>query len=161
VWSVLALSDRDEIFDYIEADNPRAAVAVDELISRQVQLLAQFPEGGRIGRVEGTRELVISQTPYIAAYRVIDNRAHSANSTRRAAMARRHPGLTPYRPRRGAKRCHGNSGDSALNLCRPKTTTDRRTMNVAKSHSTTKRTKGTKRLNSGPLVFLVTIAVNL
>ena len=69
-WSRLALADRDEIFDYIEADNPRAAVAVDELIAYHVQLLAQYPERGRIGRVEGTRELVIGRTPYLAAYRI-------------------------------------------------------------------------------------------
>jgi toxin ParE1/3/4 len=27
---------------------------------------------GRKGRIEGTRELVISRTPYIAAYRIVD-----------------------------------------------------------------------------------------
>jgi toxin ParE1/3/4 len=72
-WSLFAIADRDEIFDYIEADNPRAAVAVDDLISSQVQILIQFPEGGRIGRVAGTRELIISGTPYLVAYRVLDN----------------------------------------------------------------------------------------
>lgn len=72
-WSHFALADRDEIFDYIEADNPRAAVAVDDLIRAQVQLLIEFPEGGRIGRVPGTRELIISRTPYLVAYRVQDN----------------------------------------------------------------------------------------
>ncbi len=72
-WSHFALADRDEIFDYIEADNPRAAVAVDDLISAQVQLLIEFPEGGRVGRVPGTRELIISRTPYLVAYRVQDN----------------------------------------------------------------------------------------
>lgn len=72
-WSQFALDDRDRIFDYIEQDNPRAAVAVDERISEQVKLLAQFPEAGRPGRVEGTRELVISRTSYIATYRIIGN----------------------------------------------------------------------------------------
>ncbi|HET7560985.1 MAG TPA: type II toxin-antitoxin system RelE/ParE family toxin [Rhodanobacteraceae bacterium] len=32
--------------------------------------LLQFPVSGRPGRVEGTRELVIERTPYIAAYRI-------------------------------------------------------------------------------------------
>jgi plasmid stabilization system protein ParE len=32
--------------------------------------LTQFPEMGRPGRIEGTRALVISGTPYIAAYRI-------------------------------------------------------------------------------------------
>ena len=64
------MEDRDGIFDYIEADSPRAAVAVDDRIRAQVRQLLQFPEAGRPGRIEGTRELVISRTPYIAAYRV-------------------------------------------------------------------------------------------
>jgi addiction module toxin, RelE/StbE family len=35
-----------------------------------VQQLIRHPESGRIGRVDGTRELVIDRTPYIAAYRI-------------------------------------------------------------------------------------------
>ena len=72
-WSVFALEDRDRIFDYVEEDSPRAAVVVDDRIGTQVRQLLQFPETGRLGRVEGTRELVISRTPYIAAYRIIDD----------------------------------------------------------------------------------------
>jgi len=41
-WSRLALEDRDRIFDYIEQDNPFAAIAVDERISAQVGLLLTF-----------------------------------------------------------------------------------------------------------------------
>jgi addiction module RelE/StbE family toxin len=69
-WSVFALADREAIFDYIEADSPRAAIAVDERIQARVEGLGKFPEMGRPGRIEGTRELVISGTPYIAAYRI-------------------------------------------------------------------------------------------
>ncbi|WP_342744611.1 type II toxin-antitoxin system RelE/ParE family toxin [Paraburkholderia ribeironis] len=50
--------------------DPRAAVDVDDRIRTQVRQLLQFPETGRLGRIEGTRELVISRTPYIAAYRI-------------------------------------------------------------------------------------------
>jgi addiction module RelE/StbE family toxin len=69
-WSVFSLADRTAIFDYIEADNPRAAVVIDDRIETRVMGLTQFPEIGRPGRIEGTRELVISGTPYIAAYRI-------------------------------------------------------------------------------------------
>ena len=31
-WSLFALSDREAIFDYIEADSPRAAISVDDRI---------------------------------------------------------------------------------------------------------------------------------
>jgi toxin ParE1/3/4 len=70
-WSVFARADRQAIFDYIEEDNPRAAITVDERIRTRVEDLAQFPEMGRPGRIEGTRELVVSDTPYIAAYRIV------------------------------------------------------------------------------------------
>lgn len=70
-WSIFALDDRNAIFDYIEADSPQAAVTVDDRIEEQVEWLLQFPEMGRTGRIEGTRELVIQHTPYIVAYRVM------------------------------------------------------------------------------------------
>ena len=66
----MAQADREAIFDYIEADSPQAAVTVDDRIRTQVEGLVRFPESGRLGRVEGTRKLVIDRTPYIAAYRV-------------------------------------------------------------------------------------------
>lgn len=69
-WSVFAMDDRNAIFDYIEADSPQAAVTVDDRIQGQVEGLIQFPEMGRPGRVEQTRELIIQHTPYIAAYRI-------------------------------------------------------------------------------------------
>jgi toxin ParE1/3/4 len=69
-WSSFAQADRDAIFDYIEADSARAAVTVDDRIRAQVETLARFPQSGRLGRIKGTRELVINRTPYIVAYRI-------------------------------------------------------------------------------------------
>jgi toxin ParE1/3/4 len=69
-WSVLAIADRDAIFDYIEADSPAAAATVDDRIRQAIENLAKFPEIGRPGRVHETRELVIPRTPYIAVYRI-------------------------------------------------------------------------------------------
>ena len=73
VWSHYALADRREIFSYIEADDPRAAITVDERIQIGVRRLTDFPESGRIGRVEGTREIVIARTRYVAAYQIRDD----------------------------------------------------------------------------------------
>ena len=73
-WLERALSDLDKIQDYIEADNPAAAQAICRRIDTKVRLLGEQPSLGRAGRVPGTRELVISGTPYIAAYKVIDER---------------------------------------------------------------------------------------
>jgi toxin ParE1/3/4 len=68
VWSAFAVSDRDEIYDYIESGSPQNAAAMDERISESIELLLDFPESGRVGRVDGTRECVITRSPYIAAY---------------------------------------------------------------------------------------------
>ena len=70
-WSIFAQADREAIFDYIEADSPQAAIAVDDRIRQQVEGLIKFPEMGRRGRIEGTRELIIQRTPYIAAYCIV------------------------------------------------------------------------------------------
>jgi len=31
-WTLEAIRDREEVYDYIETDNPNAAIALDELI---------------------------------------------------------------------------------------------------------------------------------
>lgn len=74
VWAQHALADRAAIFKHIEADNPRAAVNVDDQIVAAVRRLLDVPESGRPGRIAGTRELVIPRTPYIAAYLVTPDR---------------------------------------------------------------------------------------
>lgn len=74
VWLPIAAEERFEQLDYIAQDNPLAAVTQDEEIGRQSSLLVEQPEMGRIGRVRGTRELVISQTPFIAIYRIKSER---------------------------------------------------------------------------------------
>jgi addiction module RelE/StbE family toxin len=71
-WSAFALSDRDAIFTYIEADNPSAAIMIDERIMAATRRLVDFPASGRVGRIAGTRELVINGTPYIATYAVTE-----------------------------------------------------------------------------------------
>jgi toxin ParE1/3/4 len=69
-WSQFAQADREAIFDYIEADSPQAAITVDDRIRQQIEELMKFPKIGRPGRIDGTRELIIQRTPYIAAYRI-------------------------------------------------------------------------------------------
>jgi toxin ParE1/3/4 len=73
VWSAYALADRDGIFTHMEAENPRAAIVVDERIAAAAGRLVEFPESGRPGRVAGTRELVIVGTAYVAAYAVTES----------------------------------------------------------------------------------------
>ena len=70
-WSPRARGHLIALRSYIAERNPRAAVTVAGRIRASVDQLAEFPHMGRVGRVPGTRELVISRTPYIAAY-VVD-----------------------------------------------------------------------------------------
>lgn len=66
-WTPESLDDRRAIYDYIEADNPLAALNLDELFSEKVRNLIDHPGLGRIGRVAGTRELVVHKN-YILIY---------------------------------------------------------------------------------------------
>ena len=60
----------EDIRERIAADNPTAASRMVERIRAAVARLAESPALGRQGRVAGTRELVISHTPYIVPYRI-------------------------------------------------------------------------------------------
>ncbi len=69
-WKETAREDARQIVAYIAQDNVTAAFGVLDEIERQVGQLEAHPKLGREGRVKGTRELVISRTPYIVAYRI-------------------------------------------------------------------------------------------
>ena len=69
-WRITAVSDLAKIYDYIANDNPVAALSVTERVSRAVDHLGSFPESGRQGRAEGTREVVVSGLPYVVVYTV-------------------------------------------------------------------------------------------
>jgi toxin ParE1/3/4 len=71
-WTGEAELNALDIADHIAIDSPSAALAQIREIRTQVDLLAHHPNLGRLGRVPGTRELVIARTPYIVAYRIED-----------------------------------------------------------------------------------------
>jgi toxin ParE1/3/4 len=70
IWLPRALADRDAQIDFIAKDSPRAAIEQGDRIEEQIEVLNAHPEIGRRGRVSGTRELVVSRTPFIAVYRI-------------------------------------------------------------------------------------------
>lgn len=70
VWLPSANVTRDAQLDYIAQDSFLAAIDQDEEIEKQVDMLLDHPDMGRPGRVKTTRELVISRTSFIAAYRI-------------------------------------------------------------------------------------------
>ena len=71
VWSPEAIQDLASLRAYIAQESPagakRTVLRVVEVVEN---LLPDNPHIGRPGRVPGTRELVIPQTPYIVPYRV-------------------------------------------------------------------------------------------
>ena len=69
-WLRRALRNLDDNAEYIARDNPDTAARVVQRIAASVERLATHPASGRIGRVPGTRELVVTGTPYIVPYRV-------------------------------------------------------------------------------------------
>jgi toxin ParE1/3/4 len=72
-WTEPALAQLDRAYNYIAINNSETvAERVVRRIVATVQQLDQFPMSGRTGRVAGTRELVISNTPFVVTY-AIDN----------------------------------------------------------------------------------------
>lgn len=77
VWSPLAVDDLESLRDYIARDSPAAAHRVALKIVNTVEtLLPENPGIGRLGRVSGTRELVIGGTPFIVPYRAVGGDIH-------------------------------------------------------------------------------------
>ena len=66
-------ADLNENLDYIANDDLLEAIKVLDAIEDQAALLIDNPELGRPGRIEGTRELVISGTRLVVAYQVQGN----------------------------------------------------------------------------------------
>ncbi|PVE44675.1 type II toxin-antitoxin system mRNA interferase toxin, RelE/StbE family [Limnohabitans planktonicus] len=72
LWTPESIQDRESIYDYIEADNPFAALVMDELFSQQACLLLDQSGLGRLGRVRGTREWVVHPN-YILVYDLVND----------------------------------------------------------------------------------------
>jgi len=70
LWLREALRNLDREAAYIAEDDPEAARRIVGRIREAVARLKFHANLGRSGRVPGTRELVVSGTPYIIPYRV-------------------------------------------------------------------------------------------
>ena len=68
-WLLRSVIDLENVFEYISINNSEAARSEINRILDTVGLLDRNPSMGRPGRVPGTRELVIADTPYIIVYR--------------------------------------------------------------------------------------------
>jgi addiction module RelE/StbE family toxin len=70
-WTIRALRRLDQIGAFIAKDNLNAAARVVARIVSAADSLAEQPAMGRVGRIRGTRELVLADIPYLIPYRVV------------------------------------------------------------------------------------------
>ena len=70
LYTPRAASNLKNLQDYISAHNPAAAFQMLKTIRSRISNLVEYPRSGRPGRIKGTRELIISHTPYIVSYRI-------------------------------------------------------------------------------------------
>ena len=74
IWSRRAIGHLVALRRRIQRDSEQTAAIVARRIVNAVDLLQTQPDMGRPGRIVGTRELVVPDTPYIIPYRVRQGR---------------------------------------------------------------------------------------
>jgi addiction module RelE/StbE family toxin len=72
-WSLRAIHQLLEIRSYVARVNPESANRIAVRILSATDHLERFPSMGRLGRIEGSRELVVSGLPYIVGYRIVED----------------------------------------------------------------------------------------
>jgi toxin ParE1/3/4 len=72
-WTPSAEADLVQVHNFVAEDNLRAADGLIEKFYNTAMHLGQFPRLGKIGRVKGTRELVIPGTWFYLSYRIDDD----------------------------------------------------------------------------------------
>jgi len=69
-WTAVAADDLKSVHEYLSERAPTQADGMVDRILAGIDVLEQYPNLGRQGRLEGTRELVITGTPFIVIYRL-------------------------------------------------------------------------------------------
>ena len=70
-WTEEAADDLDHIAGYLLTHTPSRAQDLIRTVYDAPSDLLTFPNRGRQGKKEGTRELVLSPLPYIVVYKVL------------------------------------------------------------------------------------------
>jgi toxin ParE1/3/4 len=73
-WTRKALKNLADEAEYVSRDSPQSSAKIADRIQKLIEHLVNDPSLGRPGRVPGTRELVVTGTPYLIPYRVRENR---------------------------------------------------------------------------------------
>ena len=77
-WTEPAAADLYNIETFIAEENSPvvAAAVVLKVIDAAEMMLSSHPQAGRLGRVKGTRELVVGGLPFIVIYRWVADLQH-------------------------------------------------------------------------------------
>ena len=75
-WTASAAEDLEGIADYLFEKTPENAAHLVRKIYDAPAALKTFPNRGRPGRKQGTRELVIPSLPHIVVYQVTGEIVH-------------------------------------------------------------------------------------
>jgi len=78
-WSPAAAEDLLRIIEFIRQENAPAAQRIAKTIYESAGSLKSFPNKGRTGRVEGTRELPLPPLPFVVVYRIRKDIVEIAN----------------------------------------------------------------------------------
>ena len=73
LWTEEALFDLHVITDYLSQRSVAASERVAYSIAASVEALTDFPRIGRIGTRPDTRELLLTDYPYLVVYRIRDD----------------------------------------------------------------------------------------
>ena len=69
-WTAIAADDLKSVHEYLSERAPTRVDAIVDRILDGIDVLEQYPNLGRQGRIDETRELVITGTPFIVFYRL-------------------------------------------------------------------------------------------
>ena len=75
-WTSAAADDLENIANYLFEKTPQNAARLIREIYDAPSTLKSFPNRGRAGKKEGTRELVMPSLPYVIVYQVRSDTVH-------------------------------------------------------------------------------------
>jgi toxin ParE1/3/4 len=71
-WTSAAANDLENISNYLHQKHPQVAQPTVRRLYAEIRELSRFPSRGRPGREPGTRELILTDRPYVVIFRAGD-----------------------------------------------------------------------------------------
>ena len=71
-WTPAAAADLEHLSTYLKEHHPNYRQPTMRKLYEGVRPLKQWPNRGRVGREDGTRELLFPPLPYVEVYRIAE-----------------------------------------------------------------------------------------